>query len=141
MLSIRERLIRRFPCDMPVREPDDAVAHALWALLWPVGGENLSVDGWSFFRVMSETDDAIGAVGLMTLLPSGSVPIAIDLARTESGFSWWVRVAAMDREWMALSDSKRWNSVYLHAAGDRETPDWTWERKYDGFVECEGARS
>ena len=78
------------------------------------------MDGWDYFSVIRESNDSIDAVGLMTLLPSGSVPIEVNVTRHESGFTWSVRIARLDPAWLALSDSKRWKSVYLYATGERE---------------------
>lgn len=68
----------------------------------------------------------------MTLLPSGSVPIALNVTADEGGLTWSAQAALQDRTWLALSDSKRWNNVYLYATGEREVPPWTWGRQYQG---------
>jgi len=92
------------------------------------------VDGWTLLRVVQESDESLDAVGLMTLLPSGSVPMALNITADEGGLTWSVQAALQDRAWLALSDSKRWNNVYLYATGERETPPWTWGQQYRGRV-------
>jgi hypothetical protein len=113
-----------------MREPNEELATALYFMLRSI--DDLSMDGWALFRVVQESEDMIDAVGLMTLLPSGSVPVALNVTADEGGLIWSLQAALQDRDWLALSDSKRWNSVYLYAVGDRETP--TWDRRYHGRV-------
>ena len=134
MGSVRKQVLQHFPREARVREPDDEVASALYALLWSIDDTDVSVDGWSYFRVIRESEESLDAVGLMTLLPSGSVPIAINVKAQQGGFAWSVQVAHLDQAWLALSDSKRWNSVYLYATGELETPRWTWGRQHHGSV-------
>jgi hypothetical protein len=80
------------------------------------------------------TNDSIDAVGLMGLLTRGSVPMAINVSAHEEGLAWVVQVARQDRDWLALSDSKQWNCVYLYSTGARDEPQWTWERTYQGVA-------
>jgi hypothetical protein len=134
MKSAREQLLHHFPLGAPVREPEDELANSLYSLLWSVDEKDMFVDGWSYFRVVRESEDSIDAVGLMTLLPSGSVPIEIHVRRQEAGLFWLVQIARLDPDWLALSDSKRWNSVYLYATGEREIPRWTWGRQHHGSL-------
>ena len=134
MASVRELILKHF-----ARESDDDLADALYVLLYSADLQYLGVDGWDYFRVVSETVDSIRAVGLMCLLPSGSVPIEVNIRRDEAGVTWSVQVARLDPAWLALSDSKRWKSLYLYATGERETPQWTWDRQYQGSVQRTGA--
>jgi hypothetical protein len=115
-----------------MREPDEELATALYFMLWSI--DDLTVDGWALFRIVQESEDFLDAVGLMTLLPSGSVPIALNVRADDGGLTWSAQAALQDQAWLALSDSKRWNSVYLYATGERETPLWTWGRQYRGRV-------
>jgi hypothetical protein len=134
MASVRQQLLQRFPIQARVSEPDRDVADAVYAMLWAM--EDLVVDGWALFRVTQESNDSLEALGLMTLLPSGSIPMSISIRADERGLAWSAQVGDQDQEWLALSDSKRWNSVYLHATGGRETPQWNWAREFRGLVRC-----
>ena len=133
MESVRQRLLKRFSAHEGVRG-DEQLAAALYDMLWTVDDLELDVDGWTLFRVVRESNDSIDAVGLMTILPSGSVPIAMKVSAEEEGLTWAAQVARQDRDWLALSDSKRWNRVYLYATGARDEPEWTWDRTYQGVA-------
>jgi hypothetical protein len=130
--SVRQQVLRQFPPQTRLRDPEEELASALYFMLWSI--DDLTVDGWVLFRVVQESDDSLDAVGLMTLLPSGSVPIALNIRADEGGLTWSVQSGLQDRAWLALSDSKRWNNVYLYATGERETPPWAWGRQYQGRV-------
>ena len=130
--SVRQQVLRQCPPQARVREPDDELATALYFMLWSI--DDLTVDGWALFRVVQESEDSLDAVGLMTLLPSGSVPMALNIGADEGGLTWSVQAALQDRAWLALTDSKRWSNVYLYATGARGTPPWTWGRQYQGRV-------
>jgi hypothetical protein len=131
---IRQQVLRQFPIRGHAQAPDADLAAALYALLRFADGSDLIVDGWALFRVVRESDESLDALGLMTLLPTGSVPIAINVSGDEQGFAWSAHIGRQDPHWLALSDSKRWNSVYLHATDGRDEPQWTWERQSRGHV-------
>jgi hypothetical protein len=132
MESVRQQLLRLFPIQVRVDEPDGDVAAAIYAMLWAM--EDLFVDGWSLFRVVRESDDSLEALGLMTLLPDGSVPISVTVKADEIGLAWSARPGLQDQQWLALSNSKRWNAVYLYATGGRDEPRWAWGREYRGHA-------
>lgn len=109
MRSVREQVLQHFPLEgARVREPDDGLKNALYALPWTIQDEDLTVDGWVYFRVIRESKESLDAVGLMTLLPAESVPIEINIKGHEGGFAWSVQIGRLDPPWLALSDSKRW---------------------------------
>ena len=135
MKPIRQQVLERFPhVSRPGRALDADLAAACYALLWSVDTE-VSVDGWELFRIVRESTEALDVVGLMTLLPSGKVPIAINLWPTASGFDWSIRIGRLDTSWLALSADKQWNSVYLYATGDEKSPRWAWGDQHDGSVQ------
>ena len=133
MQAIREQIIERFSLGGSVREAPDDIADALYALLYRMDLP-VCVDGWNFFRIVSESDDQLHAVGLMTLLPVGSAPIELRLKATDQDLTWSVRVGRQDQIWESLSESKRWKGLYLYASGDSEAPIWNWEGSYEGRV-------
>lgn len=132
MKSVRHQLIERFPPLPGVTEPDDQLSHALYFMLWSLS--DVTVDGWTVFKVTSESEDSLDAVGLMTLLPSGSMPMAIHVVATEQGLEWNAQVSLKDESWLSLSSSKRWKSTYLFACGDLPDPPWSWDRTYTGAL-------
>jgi hypothetical protein len=132
MATVRQQLLRQFPLQAHVNEPDGDVANAVYSMLWSL--EDLVVDGWVLFRVVHESDDSLDALGLMTLLPSGSIAMSVNIRVDERGIAWSAQVGLADQQWLALSDSKRWNSVYLYATGGRKEPQWNWAREYRGVV-------
>jgi hypothetical protein len=115
-----------------MRMPGHELETALYDMLCAI--DELTVDGWGLFRVVQESEDSLDAVGLMWLLPGGSVPMVLNVTADEAGLSWSVQAAVEDRTWLAFSESKKWNHVYLYATGARETPAWTWDRRYQGRV-------
>jgi len=132
--SVRQQLIKRFPPPPRATDPEKQLGHALYFMLWSIDDRNVTVDGWTVFKVVRETDLSLDAIGLMTLLPGGSVPISLRLDSTERGLAWKAQVSLQDEEWLSLSDSKRWNTVYLFANGDLAEPPWVWDRTYEGIV-------
>ena len=137
MESVRQQLLRLFPIPVCVAEPDGDVAAAIYAMLWAM--EDLVVDGWALFRVVHESDDSLEALGMMTLLPDGSVPISVSVKADELGLVWSARAGIQDQRWLALSNSKRWNDVYLYATGGRDEPRWAWGRECRGHKAANGA--
>jgi hypothetical protein len=131
---IRQQVIERFPHFVRGRAPDEDLADALYALLWWIETD-VPVDGWALMRVVHESTQALDAVGLMTLLPTGAVPIAISVRAQAAGFEWSMRIGVLDASWLALSSDKQWNSVYLYATGNAESPRWTWGPRHEGSVE------
>ena len=134
MESLSQQLLRLFPPPTSTLKPDDQLEHSLYFLLWSLDDLNLVVDGWLYLRVTRQSEESLDAVGLMSLLPTGSVPLAIHLSLTQTVLQWSVQVAHQDGAWLALSDSGRWNQVYLYASGDRATPAWNWDRTLQGSV-------
>jgi hypothetical protein len=129
--AIRELVLRQFPRGIRAREPNDDLEDALYFMLRLVD-VGVTVDGWTVFRVVQETDDSLEAIGLMTLLPSGSVPIAVNVTRHQDGIAWSAQVGREDYEWLALSESKRWKTIYLYASCDLQEPRWTWNLTRQG---------
>jgi len=132
--SVRQQLIESFPPPPGATEADDQLGHALYFTLWSIDDPDAIVDGWTIFRVIGESDASLDAVGLMTLLPSGSMPIALHVDATHQGLNWSARVSLKDEAWLSLSASKRWNKVCLFAGGDLVEPPWAWDRTYTGTL-------
>jgi len=103
-------------------------------MLWAIEEPDVSVDGWKIFKVTGESDVSLDAVGLMWLLPTGSMPVALHVEVTDAGLSWKARASLKDEGWLSLSDSKRWKNVYLFAGGDRPEHPWSWDRSYAGIL-------
>ena len=134
MKSVRQQLLERFPPPPRAIEPDEQLGHALYFVLWSLGDPDVSVDGWKIFKVTSETDLSLDVVGLMWLLPAGSMPVALHVDATDDGLTWNAQATLRDEAWLSLSDAKRWNNVYLFVNGDRPDPPWSWDRTYTGVL-------
>jgi hypothetical protein len=132
--SVRQQLIQRFPPPPRAIEADDQLGHALYFMLWSLGDPDVTVDGWTVFKVTGETDASLDAVGLMTLLPGGSMPMALHVEAADPGISWSARASLNDEAWLSLSGSKRWKNVYLYARGELADPPWEWDRTYTGTL-------
>ena len=100
-------------------------------------GVDVSVDGWAHFRLVEETDDHLAGIGLMYLLPTGRVPIVVDVRVHPDGLAWSAQVGLEDDAWLAMTESKQWKSVYLYASGDLKEPPWTWRPARQGVIRRE----
>src|SRR5262245_14677250 len=98
MESIREQLIRKFESWTRKRDAEETLGDAVYALLRCARELDLCVDGWTVFRVMRESTDSIEAVGLMMLLPDGSIPMAVSLRTTSNGITWSVQVGEQNQD-------------------------------------------
>ena len=134
MNSIRQQVVQRFRQVVRGGTPDENLEDALYALLRSID-TGVCVDGWAVFRVVNESPQALDAVGLMTLLPTDAVPVAISVRAQGGGFEWSVRIGRQDAGWRALSSDKQWSSVYLYATTKAESPPWTWGPGREGFME------
>jgi hypothetical protein len=132
--SVRQLLLKRHPAPPRSIDSDDRLGYSLYLMLSSLNDPDVTMDGWALFKVIHETDESLEAVGLMTLLPSGSTPMSLRLDSTEKGLHWNAQISLRNEAWLALSDSKRWNDVYLFAKGDRTQPPWVWDRSYEGIV-------
>jgi len=133
MSTVRNLLLERFPFARGGEEPDAELATALYGLL-RTSDVGVTVDGWGFVRVVRESPREVEAVGLMSLLPTGSIPIAVQVEATATGLAWKAQFGREDGEWQAQSESKRWKSVYLFASGDRREPAWVWNANHQGTL-------
>ena len=134
MKPIRQHVLERFPGAVRGQAPDDDLADALYFLLWSIDAE-VTIDGWALFRVTSESVRTLDGVGLMTLLPTGAVPIAVSVWEHAGAIEWSVRIGRLDAAWLDLSPDKQWNSVYLYATGGADLPRWTWGPKHRGVIQ------
>ena len=132
--TIRRQLLERFPGAVRGRVSDDDLATAVYFLLWSVDA-GVSFDGWALFQVVRESSQSLDGVGLMTLLPSGSVPIAISVREHADTIEWSMRMGCLDASWLDLSPDKQWNSVYVYAAGWADSPRWTWGPQHCGTLQ------
>jgi hypothetical protein len=133
MRSVRDRLLEIFPPAEGRDGADVAMADALYCLL-RTNEVGVCVDGWVYIRITRESQGDVEALGLMSLLPTGSVPMAVHVSGTPVELAWTVQIGCEDEEWRALSESKRWKNVYLYANGDRTEPGWTWVARYQGTI-------
>jgi len=130
--AVRQQVLRQFPRQGAERDSSDELADALYVMLHSMSELHVTVDGWDVFRVVHESENSLDVVGLMTLLPSGSVPIALSFSSIDRGLAWSIQVASQDDRWLSLSESKHWKSMYLFATGELKEPPWRWDKRYDG---------
>lgn len=84
-------------------------------------------------QLASETATSLRAIGIMHVLPTGELPIEVELTREPRSTRYLIRIGADDSRWGSLSDSKRWNAVYLYATGDRDE-QWNWSQPISGCL-------
>ena len=104
---------------VPTLDREQIFGGTVYMHLWSVDDID-TIDGWSLFKIKEETADSISCVGLMTLLPSGEIPMEFSLNRVSHGIAWQLTVAAVDAD----LPSKLWNAVYLYGTGERQQPQW-----------------
>jgi len=125
-----EPIQNRFPTDAAGEE---AFSCALELYLRTIPNLNVSLDGWRMLRVVRETSASLRAVGIIYVLPTGELPLEVELSREPGSTCYWLRIGTSDARWESLSDSKRWTAVYLYASGDREE-GWTWSEPISGSL-------
>jgi hypothetical protein len=128
--SVRHQLVSKFDFATRKCDPDETLGDAVYALLRVASEIQLCVDGWEVFRVKSETNEHLEAVGLMTLLPSW-----VDPRRHQ--YSWKARgsrvvCSVRGREWSGVRCPNR--KVYLYATESGTESPWTWGQQYRGFI-------
>lgn len=133
MEAIRRQLVQHFTLPRSRRDPETEVADASYILLRFVEDIAVVVDGWQNFHIVQESHDSLDAVGLMTLLPGGSTPIALGFKSTDRGVAWSVKFAHPRHPWNSLSESKKWKSMYLYATGESVDCPWLWEWQHEGI--------
>ena len=69
----------------------------------------------------------------MYVLPTGELPLEVELSREPAATRYRVRLGIADALWNALSDSKRWNAVYQYASGERDE-EWNWSEPISGYL-------
>jgi hypothetical protein len=109
----------------------DPLADATYIFLRGLPDLDLSVDGWTSFHVIRETEVSLTAVGIMTVLPADDLPLEVEFSTESNETRYLVRVGLVDERWHSLSESKRWKSVYLYATQGRDI-DWTWSEPISG---------
>lgn len=132
-LTARNHVTESLPLPEAVADgPDDELANSMYRLLWTLETSEASVDGWLYFAVIRETASEISTVGLMSLLPSGSIPIQVDVRVSDDQAQWVVRFGRMNLTWLELSESKRWNYVYLYSRGVNDRPKGAADDRHNG---------
>lgn len=133
MSTARNRLLERFPFARNAHDSDKELASALYGLL-RTSDIAVTVDGWGFFGTVRESPQEVEAVGLMSLLPTGEVPIEVRVEATSAGLAFEARVGRDDDAWRALSDSKRWKLLYQYVYGDGPL-GWAWDTSFRGLLD------
>jgi hypothetical protein len=128
--KLAELVRERFPVD-PAGE--EAFAYALELFIRVIPDLDVPLDGWKMFRLVSETATSLRAVGIMHVLPSGVLPVEITLSTGPRGTQYRVQIGVGDSQWESLSDSKRWEAVYLYASGERDE-EWAWSKPISGCL-------
>jgi hypothetical protein len=94
---------------------------------------DITLDGWRTLRIVHETATSLRAVGIMYVLPAGELPVEVELSRESASTRYRLRIGIDDDRWKSLSDSKRWNAVYLYASSERDEP-WSWAQPLSGCL-------
>ncbi len=133
MSTARNRLLERFPFARNAHDSNEELASAMYCLL-RTSDIAVTVDGWGFFGTVRESPQEVEAVGLMSLLPTGEVPIEVRVVATSAGLAFEARVGRDDDAWRALSDSKRWRLLYQYVYGDGPLR-WDWDTSFRGVLD------
>jgi hypothetical protein len=111
---------------------DCALAFALEFHVRSVPGFG-AIDGWRLLRVVHQTSASMRVVAIAYVLPTGEIPVEIEFTQDSGSVSYSIRKGIEDPEWASLSDSKRWNAVYLYATGQHDER-WTWSEPASGYL-------
>jgi hypothetical protein len=138
--TIRRLILTRPPkLDALIRESfpvestgDSALTFALEFHLRSVPGFS-AMDGWKLLRIAHETSISIRVVGVIYLLPTGERALEVEFNRGDGSAFYQIRVGIEDAKWRSLSDSKRWNAVYLYATGEGDE-QWVWSEPIRGTL-------
>jgi hypothetical protein len=84
-------------------------------------------------RLVRENAASLQAVGIMHILPTGELPLEVELSREPALTRYRLRIGVGDARWDALSHSKRWSAVYLYAGRERDE-EWTWSAPVSGYL-------
>ncbi|MEL7188306.1 MAG: hypothetical protein AAGK17_02035 [Pseudomonadota bacterium] len=111
---------------------DKALAYAIEGYCRAIS-DLASMDGFSSFYVIEETERTLRAVGLSYFLPSGHLPIELRFKATESEVTFVARVGRNDEKWSDMTEKKQWSSVYLFAT-EHHAPNWNWAQPIAGSL-------
>jgi hypothetical protein len=112
---------------------EEAFAYALELYLRVIPNLDTAVDGWRMLRLVRENATSLQAVGIVHVLPTGELPLEVELSREPASTRYRLRIGIGDARWDALSHSKRWKAVYLYASGERDE-EWTWSEPVSGYL-------
>jgi hypothetical protein len=132
MKSVRQQLLELVPPAPDRSAPDDALSDATYALLRSANGFDAAVDGWEVLHVVRESDVSMELVGLMHVLPIGSVVVALHLASAEGTVAWSARTARADAAWRSRSIAGIRKCLHLYARGELADLPWTWHQPISG---------
>lgn len=96
--------------------------------------EGKGLDGFSEFHLFHEDKNSINCVGLSYLLPDGLVPFQLNVKLEMTGINYELVIGRDDENWVALSNSKKWNAVYQLATED-DASDWEWRDRVSGYLQ------
>jgi hypothetical protein len=111
---------------------DSALTFALEFHIRSVPGFS-AMDGWKLLRIAYETSISIRVVGVIYLLPTDERVLEVEFNRDHGSACYRIRVGIEDAKWRSLSDSKRWNAVYLYSIGKGEE-QWVWSEPILGML-------
>jgi hypothetical protein len=134
--TIRRIILTRFSelvhkCFPAEPAGEEAFTYALYLCLRSLHIADVAMDGWRMLRIAGETATSLRAVGIMHVLPTGELPIEVELSGELHSIRYWVRIGMDDDRWGSLTDSKRWKAVYLYANGARDEA-WHWSQPISG---------
>lgn len=125
-----ELVNKQFPGDT---RGSEAFKFALQLYLYSLPNWEVAIDGWTLFNVVKETPKVLRAVGIVEVLPSGELPIDAEFSFIDGSIEYRILVGSDDQVWSSLTNSKRWNTVYLYATEGSE-PEWNWEQVVTGSL-------
>ena len=136
--TVRNVVLTRFPELVRRSFPtcpagEEAFAYALELYVRMIPNLDAAVDGWRMLRLVRDHATSLQAIGLMHVLPTGELPLEIELSREPAATRYRVLIGIDDARWDALSHSKRWKAVYLYASGERDA-EWAWSEPVSGYL-------
>ena len=138
-MNIRQFLLQISPVssrgvdsDLDTPTDENALEYAVEGLLRSVSGVG-SLDDFDFFCVIDETSTHMEIIGLAYFLPNRTLPLKVSFSLENENMTYRVLLGSDATNWHALSDSKRWKAVYLHAK-EGQSPGWNWDAPIEGSI-------
>ena len=136
-MTIRNSILQKSPfselvCEkfLEASSSNEALGYALEGVLRSIPSMG-GVDGFNSLYIIDETATTLKIIGLTYVLPNSVLPLEASFSIENGNIVYRVLLGSDDGKWGDLTDSKRWNAVYLYAT-EGDGPRWNWRSPIEG---------